>query len=133
MKKILVVIFTMLFVPCVYANSGQVLGPLAGLGMQDFDHDKNGGTAALSDYAWLQFDTTAASYDGDADNDSNDYDVECVEGYFIPIHFDVSSDKGKGMYSSANSAVLSGYDVIISYTENAAGICVADDLFIVAP
>jgi len=131
-KKFAIVLLTVMFAPLALANSGQVGGPLAVLGAQDFDHDNNSGTAALTNYAWLQFDDTALSYDPDLDNDSNDYDVECVVGYFAPIFFDISTAKGGAMYETAKSALLAGNDVIIAYTENAASSCVADDLFVVA-
>src|SRR5688572_26909233 len=116
MKNVILVIMAMLFIPLAYAGSGQVAGPILGLGIQDFDDDNNGGTAALSNYAWLQFDTSDASYDGDADNNSTAYDTECQEGYFIPMWFNMATDKGKGMYSTASAAVLSGYVLVISYT-----------------
>lgn len=122
---------TVIFMPMAYANSGQVGGPIYGLGAQDFDDDNNSGTAALTDYAWLQFDTAGTGYDGDLDNDSNNYSTECVAGYFLPIFFSLSTNKGRAMYDTAKSALVAGKNLVINYTENAAGLCVADDLFIV--
>lgn len=133
MRNVILVMMVMIFIPMAYANSGQVAGPILGVGIQDFDDDDNSGTPALTDHAWLQFDTGAINYDGDADNDTNTYDTECAYGYFKPIWFNLTTDKGRAMYSTATSATLSGYMLVIAYTQNADDICVADDLFIVAP
>ncbi len=131
MKKLLLILMTMVFIPMAYANSGQVAGPLAGLGVQHFDDDNNSGTTALSNYAWLQFDTGAGTYDGDADNDTNLYTTECVMGYFLPIWINLATDEGKLMYETAKSGLLASKMIIINYTQNGAGLCVADDLFII--